>query len=144
MPLSPWEKMLKQPRSNVYHQNPGMLSLCPLRSLKVYLTKTKPFREGKRLLFIYFQKNKTSDVSKTTISGWIRALLHLVYSNANKDTAGLSGSFTHAIRSMVPSLAFMDNVLLKNCSWKIHTTFRNFIAKMGPRFGVTFSSWVQL
>ena len=46
--------------------------LCPVRCLKVYLLRTKPFREGKRLLFISLQKNKSSDISKNTISGWVR------------------------------------------------------------------------
>ena len=40
--------------------------LYPVRCLKVYLVRTKPLREGKRLLFISYQKNKTSDISKNT------------------------------------------------------------------------------
>ena len=67
--------------------------LCPVRCLKVYPARRKPFIEGKRLLFISYKKNKTSDISKNTITGWTRALLHLVYSNSNKDAAGRS---THA------------------------------------------------
>ena len=57
--------------------------LCPVRCLKVYLSKMKPFREGKRLLFISLQKNKSSDISKNIISDWVKSLLHTIYSNAN-------------------------------------------------------------
>ena len=107
--------------------------LCPVRCLKVYLARTKPFREGKRLHFISFQKNKTSDISKNTITSWIRALLHFIYSNANRDAAALSGSSTHAIQAMVASLAFSGQVnldeVLRNCSWKSHTTFSEFYLK---------------
>ena len=70
--------------------------LCPVRCLKVYLVRTKPFREGKRLLFISYQKNKASDISKYTTTGWIRALLHFIYSNANRDAAALAGRSNHA------------------------------------------------
>lgn len=40
--------------------------LCSVRCLKVYLVRTKPFREGKWLLFISYQKNKSSYISKNT------------------------------------------------------------------------------
>ena len=90
------------------------------------LLRTKPFREEKRLLFISLQKNKSSDVSKNTISGWVRSLLHSVYSNANKDAATLVGRTTHAILLMAASLAFSSQIdldeILKNCSWN-HITF---------------------
>ena len=43
--------------------------LCPVRCLKVYLSKTKPFREGKRILCISWQKNKSSDIPKTPLVG---------------------------------------------------------------------------
>ena len=78
-------------------------------------------RERKELLFISYQKNKSSDIPENTISGWVRSLLEFVYSNANKDTASLVGRSTHAIRSMAASLAFWGQVdvdeILRNCSW---------------------------
>ena len=87
--------------------------LCLVRCLKVYLLRMKPFREGKRLLFISLQMNKSSDISKNTISGWIRSLLHSIYSNANKDAPVLVGRTTHAIRAMAASLAFSSQVDLE-------------------------------
>ena len=107
--------------------------LCPVRCLKVYLSRTKPFRERKRLLFISLQKNKSSDISKNTISGGIRSLLYTIYSNANKDAATLVGRCTHTIRAMTASLAFSTQVdldeILKACSWKNHATFSEFYLK---------------
>ena len=93
----------------------------------------KPLREGKLLLFISLKKNKFSDISKNTISIWVRSLLHSVYSNDNKDTASLVCKTTHAIRVMAASLAFTSQIdideILKNCSWKHHTTFSEFYLK---------------
>ena len=107
--------------------------LCPVRALKIYLSRTQGMRSGKTRLFISFLPGKSSDISKNTISGWIRSLLHLVYTNANKDAASLCGRTTHAIRSMASSLAFSGQVdieeVLKACSWKSHTTFSEFYLK---------------
>ena len=99
--------------------------LYPVRCLKVYLLRTKPFREGKRFLFISLQKNKSSDISKSTSSGWVGSLLHSVYSNANKDVATLVGQTYHTIHAMAASLA----ILSQNCSKKNHTTFSEFYLK---------------
>ena len=97
--------------------------LCPVRCLKVCLLRTKPFRQGKGLLFISFQKNKSPDISKNTISGWVRSLLHSVYSNVHKDEASLVGRTTYAIRAIAASPAFTIQIeILKNCSWKSQTT----------------------
>ena len=108
----PWSPLL----------SPLWAPLCPVRCLKDYLSRTKPFREVKRLLFISLQKNKSSDITKNTISGLVRSLLHNIYSNANMDAATLVGRSTHAIRSLAASLAFSTQVdldeILKACSWK--------------------------
>ena len=60
--------------------------LCPVRCLKGYLSRMKPSREGKRLLFISLQKNKSLDISQNTILGWVRSLLHTVCSNTTPRT----------------------------------------------------------
>ena len=107
--------------------------LCPVRALKIYLARTQQMRSGKSRLFISFLPGKSSDISKNTISGWIRSLLHLVYTNANKDAAALCGRTTHAIQSMASSLAFSGQVdledILSSCLWKSHTTFLTSISK---------------
>ena len=56
----------------------------PNEMFEVLFLRTQPFGEGKRFPFISFQKNKSSDISKNTISGWIRSLLYSVYTNPTK------------------------------------------------------------
>ena len=57
----------------------------------------------------------------------------MIYSKTNKDAATVVGRSTHAIRAMAASLAFSNQVdideILRNCSWKNHTTFSNFYLK---------------
>ena len=67
------------------------------------------------------------------MSGWVRSLIHKVYSNANKDAATLVSRTTPAIHAMATSLAFSSQIsldeTLKNCSWKNHTIFSDFYLK---------------
>ena len=44
---------------------------------------------------------------KYTTSGWVKTLLHLVYSNTIKHADSLVGIFTHTMRSMAASLALL-------------------------------------
>ena len=99
------------------------------------LGKDKALQGREKVFFFisYQKKKKTSDISKNTIPGWIRALLQLVYSNANKDMVARSGRSTHAIRSIAASLTFSGQVdldeVFKNCYWKCHTTLSEFYLK---------------
>ena len=84
--------------------------LCPLRCLNIYLSRMKLLREGKKLLFISLQMNKSSDIFKNTMSGLVRSLLHFVYTNATKDTSSLLGKSAHASLAIVASLDFMSQI----------------------------------
>jgi len=107
--------------------------LCPVRCLKVYLARTSHLRTGKRRLFISYQLGRSTDISKSTLSGWIKKLLQLVYLNADKDASRLYGRLTHEIRSLSSSFAFQGQVALEDimsaCSWKNHNTFTDFYLK---------------
>ena len=108
-------------------------AMCPVRSLKAYLARTRGMRAGKDLLLISYRENHPGDICKNTLSGWIRKLLTMVYSLADKDTAALANLSTHAIRGMAASLAFKGNAdmedLLRACSWKSNNTFISFYLK---------------
>ena len=106
--------------------------LWRVKCLKFYLARTNPFRgRGKGFLSFLIWRTGRQISAKNTISH--HALLHLVYSAANKDAAVLFDRSTHASRSMAASLAFscqmdMDEVLRK-CSCYSHTTFSEFYVK---------------
>ena len=46
-------------------------SLCPLRSLRYYLDKSKDLRKGRDLVFVSFRKSFQKDIVPATISSWI-------------------------------------------------------------------------
>lgn len=104
--------------------------LCPVRCLKVYLSRTQDLRRNKQLLFISYQPNRQKDISKITLSSWVKRLLSDVYGNPSKDAAQLVGRTTHEIRAMAATLAFTSQAgldeVLKACTWKSHSTFTSF------------------
>ena len=107
--------------------------LCPVRSLKYYLAKTKALRRGRRRLFISYQPNRESDICANTITIWIKSLLKLIYTKAGEDVSVLTGRSTHAIRAMASSWAFYRSVsleeIMRACSWKNQSTFSSFYLK---------------
>ena len=48
------------------------MTLCPVRSLRYYVDKTKDLREGKHLLFVSFKSGFSGDIQRATISSWIK------------------------------------------------------------------------
>ena len=108
-------------------------TLCPVRALKIYLARTQDMRRNKQLLFVSYRPSFEKDISKNTLSSWIKSLLNHVYSNPNEEVAQISGRTTHAIRALAATLAFTSQAgldeVLRACSWKTHSTFTEFYLK---------------
>lgn len=104
--------------------------LCPVRALKVYLARTKDLRKDKRLLFVSYLPSYSKDISKNTLSSWVKRLLNDIHLDPNKDVAQVSGRTTHEIRALAATLAFTSQAgldeVLKACTWKTHSTFTDF------------------
>ena len=104
--------------------------LCPVRALKVYLSRTAHPRRGKKLLFVAYKAGHAGDIHKNTIAGWIRQLLHFIYSTATGDVLPLANRVTHEVRALASSLAFKGNVpmheIMQACSWQSPSTFTSF------------------
>ena len=107
--------------------------LCPVRALRSYLSRTKSSRKGKHLLFISFKEGYSRDISRSTISQWIKQTVILGYQHADQDTQQLSQVRAHDVRALAASLAFKGGVsldqVLQACYWKSHGTFTNFYLK---------------
>ena len=107
--------------------------LCPVRALKIYLSRTEALRADKKLLFIAYKPGHKGDICRNTISGWIRKLLKFVYKNVDDETATLAGTPAHHIRAMAASLAYRGGVdvedLLRSCHWQHETTFTEYYLK---------------
>lgn len=106
------------------------VTLCPVRALQIYLSRTKKKRGGKQLLFIAYKGSFPRDIHKNTLSGWIRKLILWVYRNASGEVLPLANTRTHEVRAQAASLAFRGSTdleeLLQACSWSSSSTFVEF------------------
>ena len=108
-------------------------SLCVVRAVKFYLSRTEEVRQGRKRLFLAYKKGHTSDISKNTISSWIRKAIILAYEKSGKEDQQLAGVRAHDVRGMASSWALLKNAslndILQACSWKSHSTFTRFYLK---------------
>ena len=108
-------------------------SLCPVRALKYYLDRTKDLKKNKNLLFVAIKEGFTRDISRATISSWLKQTILLAYESSDSESQQLYQVKAHDVRSMAASLAFRVgislNEILEACFWKSHNTFTNFYLK---------------
>ena len=108
-------------------------SFCPVRALKYYLDRTKDLRKNENLLFVAIKESFTRDISRATISSWLKQTILLAYESSDSEPQLLHQVKAHDVRSMATSLAFRGgiclNEILEACFWKSHNTFTNFYLK---------------
>ena len=105
--------------------------LCPVRALRAYLKRTRPFRPTCRRLFVSTGRTK-KEVSKNTISFWLREAIIKAYTSLPQ-RAGSRPTFqarAHETRSVGPTIAFRKNMsvqrVLNAGVWSRQTTFTSF------------------
>ena len=106
-------------------------TLCPVRALRIYLSRSDEFRSpSQKKLFISVKENHDKDISKATVSGWLKKAVSIAYAKASPETQRLFKVKAHDVRAISSSWAFFKNVAMENimqaCSWKAHNTFTNF------------------
>lgn len=108
------------------------LKLCPVRAIFCYLKRTKDpkWSENKKLLFVSMKSGHTKDISKATISSWIKKTIVLAYKNSNQKDWDAHKVKAHQVRALASSTAFYNkaplNEVLKACTWTSHNTFTSF------------------
>ena len=110
--------------------------LCPVRALRYYLKlKHKGLDPNNRFrrLLCAFKLGHIGDISKQTVSGWIRQLIKQAYSAVqDEDIPHLTHTNFQAreLRAFASSLAFHQNYSLKQvmeaASWRNNNTFVSF------------------
>ena len=108
-------------------------SLCPVRTLRYYLDKTKDLRQGKDLVFVSFRKGFHKDIVPATISSWIKQTVLLCYQLSDQTAQDLHQVRAHDVRTFAASQAFQGGIsldqILSACHWKAHNTFTQFYLK---------------
>ena len=110
--------------------------LCPVRALRYYLKlrhKGQDPNNRFRRLLCAFKLGHTGDISKQTVSGWIRQLIKQAYSAVqDEDIPHLTHTNFQAreLRAFASSLGFHQNYSLKQvmeaASWRNNNTFVSF------------------
>ncbi|XP_068201627.1 uncharacterized protein [Palaemon carinicauda] len=108
------------PRSD----NLSDLLLCPVRTIRKYLSRTAKLRPVVKSLFVSTGLVKKA-VSKNTISFWLRQVIRRAYENEGSTVPGTPRP--HDIRGLSTSLAFGTNMavsqILRAGTWARQSTF---------------------
>ena len=104
--------------------SPSEASLCPVRALRCYLRRTQASRGQRKRLFLPLG-NKPGEITKNSISYWLKAAILRAY-----DAAGLPAptwARPHELRAVAASMALHSNISVQNivqgCFWAGDSTF---------------------
>ena len=118
--------------------------LCPVRALRLYLAKTaiRRAKQKQRNLFISVNPKRSEEISKSTISHWLRQLIVEAHTQPSDASQVLAKATPHEVRAIASSLAFHHSLsltdLLHTCTWKSDNVFTSFylrdVATQFPSF----------
>ena len=125
MPGSPSPRILIKPLAPFSgHDAPESL-LCPVRALLRYRKFTKSLRISQRRLFLSHNPHYLKDISKTTVSRWVRTVIKEAYASA--DLKSKVNARPHEVRAWASSLAFQENwrldEVLQAAFWRSKNSF---------------------
>ncbi|KAJ8320023.1 hypothetical protein KUTeg_001610 [Tegillarca granosa] len=107
------------------------LLLCPCRSLKEYVKRTKSIRGQIENLFLTYQKGFCKAAAKTTLSRWIVSLIRYVYDKL--PDLNLGEVRAHDTRRLATSWALFNGAsvqsILQASHWATETIFTSFYLK---------------
>ena len=128
-PNSPSPSILIKPLSSILAHDDPDRTLCPVRALRAYRERTKGMRLGRRRLLLSWNERYHKDITKNTISRWIREVISSAYKNLPADQRCVKAR-AHEVRAWASSMAFSFTKSLKEvldaAYWKSEDTFINF------------------
>ena len=99
--------------------------LCPVRALKIYISRTKAYRGDRKRLFIPADRNYKGDINKNRVAFWLRSVIINAYSAAGLPVPQKSNPLE--IRAVSASLALHKNIsvqdIVKGCFWSSQSIF---------------------
>jgi integrase len=104
--------------------------LCPVRAIKVYLSRTVDIRDGRKELFVPYKPGAKQSISPATISSWIQKAIRHAYQDASPEEASLGQVRAHDLRAIAASWNLHCSIplsdILRAAQWRCHTTFTSF------------------
>lgn len=106
-------------------------TLCPIRAVRVYLGRIDPIRHrSSKHLFVSHSQLHPKDVTKNTISFWIKSVIKDAYAKAGRWDTSLHKITAHELRAFATSLRFSKSLSLSDvmdaASWRGESTFARF------------------
>ena len=105
-------------------------TLCPVRATKIYLSRTKDFRLGRKELFVPYKPGAKQSIAPATISSWIQKMIKYAYSDLNPEEEALGQVRAHDLRAMASSWNLHHSIpvgdILRQAQWRCHNTFTSF------------------
>lgn len=102
--------------------------LCPVRALRIYLTRVQDWRRSDQLFVCYGGKQRGCTLSKQRLSHWIVEAIQLAYVSAGESPP--SGLRAHSTRGMATSWGYSRGMSLEqicaSASWASPSTFIRF------------------
>ena len=104
--------------------------LCPVRAIKVYLSRTQDVRAGRKQLFIPYKPGSSQPIAAATISSWIQNTVRFSYQDVSPDEASLGQVRAHDLRAIAASWNLHCSIplrdILRAAQWRSHNTFTSF------------------
>ena len=104
--------------------------LCPVRAVRIYVSRTNSFRRGRQRLFLSYQRNRVSDITNFTLSMWVKVLVKSVYLESGAADLATHRISAHQVRHLSMSLASRGNIpleaIIRAGMWTNPTTFLAF------------------
>ena len=104
--------------------------LCPVRAIKVYLSRTHDVRAGRKQLFIPYKPGSTQPIAAATISSWIQNMVRYAYQDVSEEEASLGQVRAHDLRAIAASWNLHCSIplsdILRAAQWRSHNTFTSY------------------
>ena len=118
--------------------------LCPVRALRIYLTRVFPRRKNRKRVFISHLENYQKEISSDTVSRWIVQTIRFAYEGSSLELPKVNA---HEVRALASSWAWFNRValedILRASYWSSENSFIRFylrdistlsrsLARLGP------------
>ena len=104
--------------------------LCPVRSLKIYLDRTRSLRSKSNLRLFLPVKKGLVDISAKTISSWLCRTIRLAYESSGEEFLANHSVKAHEVRALASSWALFNSASLSEILsagfWRCQDSFISF------------------
>ena len=98
---------------------------CPVRALRIYLTRTAAIRKSDRLLVSYRERSPGLAISSQRLAHWLVEAVTKAYTMSNMPAPKLTAHSTRGVATSVALLAGINwDVIRQTASWKSDGAFR--------------------